>query len=47
MHPTVKNQSTSPHIPTDSDVYPITTSDQSTAVKVDVCFQQNKKKKTF
>lgn len=37
MHPTVKNQSTSPHIPNDSDAYQLTTTgDQSTNAKVDV-----------
>lgn len=40
MHPTVKNQSTSPHIPNDSEAYQLntttTTGDQSTNAKVEV-----------
>lgn len=37
MHPTVKNQSTSPLIPNDSEDYQLTTTgDQSTNAKVDV-----------
>lgn len=39
MHPTVKNQSTSPHIPNDSEAFQLTaaiTGEQSTNAKVDV-----------
>lgn len=39
MHPTVKNQSTSPHTPNDSEAYQLTTKttgDQPTNAKADV-----------